>query len=708
MRVWKLQDFVAHSGRVHCARLGEKSGQVLATGGDDKRVNIWKVGKPHAMMSLAGHSSAVECLVFDKQEEVLVVGCAGGSMQIWNLEYRKMAATLTGHRTACNSVEFHPYGEFFASGSADTNLKIWDLRRKTCIQTYKGHSGSITSIRFSPHGRWVATGGQDNQVKIWDLTAGKLMRDLDTHKGPITSLAFHPKEYLLATGSADRTMKLWSLENFKNVGSTDISSSSVQAVKFYVEEQAVLAASHDSLKLFSTDSLSTPLDTIDVDWRGLQDMRLCLPEEKLIGVSTEGSQLGIWVADLQRREAGAVRPIGGSYARPNARSSATAGANSNHNSLGKQQAPRRYDDTADENEAPRLEISEQPPQRPPKSPAILPRQGTDNAAVANVGGLAARQRSRSNNGTNFYEHRSSSSPKATSDHNSAFAFGDIGQGPLSGYADVRSGLEERSPKNRVTRPVPQPPALDTSSDQAPTSYVPRSGLEERSPKSQVSRPAPQAFAVEANGDQASGSYAPSRSGLEERGLKSPVSRQAPQPFAEEACADEVQQLSLQHPQMMGVLQRRLTQVRRAKELWSKGNLSTLSTGLQFPQDHAVVCDFARAIMKEKLVGALNLGACQTLLPIMRDLMCSKYDDFAVTGHQFTELLLHHFGDIISETRLNCARIPETQLDPPREDRLQKCNACHQQFCEIQKSLLDGRLASRFVTFREALQKFLKK
>eukprot|EP00928_Gymnodinium_smaydae_P064891 TRINITY_DN48127_c0_g1_i1.p1 TRINITY_DN48127_c0_g1~~TRINITY_DN48127_c0_g1_i1.p1 ORF type:complete len:132 (+),score=24.99 TRINITY_DN48127_c0_g1_i1:206-601(+) len=124
-RVWKLQDFVAHSGRAHCARLGEKSGQVLATGGDDKRVNIWKVGKPQAMMSLTGHQSAVECLVFDKQEEVLVVGCGGGSIQVWNLEYRKMAGTLAGHRTACESVEFHPYGEFFASGSADTNLKIW-------------------------------------------------------------------------------------------------------------------------------------------------------------------------------------------------------------------------------------------------------------------------------------------------------------------------------------------------------------------------------------------------------------------------------------------------------------------------------------------------------------------------------------------------------------------------------------------------------
>merc|ERR1712129_300812 len=173
-------------------------------------------------------------------------------------------------------------------------------------------------------------------------------------------------------------------------------------------------------------------------------------------------------------------------------------------------------------------------------------------------------------------------------------------------------------------------------------------------------------------------------------------------------SDQVSQLTFQHPQMMCVLQRRLVQVRRAKELWGQGNLGTLSQGLQFPQDHAVVCDFARAVMREKLVGALNLDACQTLLPIMRDLMCSKYEDFALTGHQFAELLLQHFGDLVSETRQSCAGIPERQLDLPREERLRKCNTCHQEFCEIQKSLAEGRLAGRFVSFRAALQTFLQR
>jgi len=725
-RVWKLQDFVAHSGRVHCARLGEKSGQVLATGGDDKRVNIWKVGKPHAMMSLAGHSSAVECLVFDKQEEVLVVGCAGGSMQVWNLEYRKMAGTLTGHRTACNSVEFHPYGEFFASGSADTNLKIWDLRRKSCIQTYKGHTGSITSIRFSPHGRWVATGGQDSQVKLWDLTAGKLMRDLDLHKGPITSLAFHPKEYLLATGSADRTMKLWSLESFKSVGSTDLGSSSVQAVKFYVEEQAVLSASHDALRVYPTDGLSNPIDVIDVDWRGLQDIRLCLPEEKLIGISTEGSQLGIWVADLQKKEAGAVRPSGGNYTRPSANKGSGGSASGlssapvarmsppplgSPDSVGRVQVPRRSDrpnsaDGGTSGDEPRVEER--------RSPKPVARPEFDDPPAVGKSGAVAGLRPKGGvydepprplrlQQQDSQAQRGSTSPKA-----------DRHEPPTKEQVLPEKKREEMRSRvqDQVLQQVgysPKAPSANSSSmfagdlNQGPSAPP---GAEQ----AEMSEPTLLPAAVLPTSIR----EIPAPRSLEEQGLRSPAANQSPmanqksQPSVFDTNADQVSQLALQHPQMMGVLTRRLTQVRRVNQLWAQGNLGTLSDGLQFPQDHAVVCDFARAVIKEKLVGALNLDACQTLLPIMRDLMCSKYDDFAVTGHQFAELLLQHFGDLISETRESCARIPERQLDIAREERLGKCNACHQQFCEIQKSLLEGRLASRFVSFRVALQTFLQR
>lgn len=718
-RVWKLQDFVAHTGRVHCARLGEKSGQVLATGGDDKRVNIWKVGKPHALMSLAGHSSAVECLVFDKSEEVLVVGCAGGSMQVWNLEYRKMAGTLSGHRTACNSVEVHPYGEFFASGSADTNLKIWDLRRKTCIQTYKGHTNSISAIRFSPHGRWVATGCQDNMVKIWDLTAGKLMKDLDLHKGPVTSLAFHPKEYLLASGSADRTTKLWSLENFSCVGSTDLGSSPVQAVKFFVEENCILSASQDALRVYPTDNLAAPADVIDADWKGLQDIRVCSVEEKLLAISSENSQLGIWVADLQRKES--VSAKGAGYgrlhaARPKPQAATPASASSvGQSSSSREAAARRNSDKVP---PPNVCESGGTPERPER-PSQVPDSRAPGAGY-NAEASDGRRPSSSPNGDGAKSRpRTSEKPPQTylSD-DEPFDFESVRREPTSATQGALSQpigqlSPQSSPKqngenrNAGRAPMSGGPLMDRHDEDLrnqPVDVVLSLDSRENREALDISeRPRPRTGEGSSDGLVRAGS-----SGSEggHRTPSKPSAQQAQVPPSQ-SLGQVMQQVQQKHQQMVGVLRRRASHIQRIKEIWTQGNLAGLQDLLKMPQDEAVFCDFVRSTMRTRhVIGTLNLDACQALLPVVRDLMSSKYEDFVFSAFQFSELMLQTFRDIILDTRRSSQQMPERQLDLAREERLRKCNTCFEVFREIQGKLAASPLASRLPNLRASLQTFV--
>jgi katanin p80 WD40 repeat-containing subunit B1 len=44
------EEFVAHGGSVNCLALGHKSGRVMVSGGDDRKVNMWAVGKPNCVM----------------------------------------------------------------------------------------------------------------------------------------------------------------------------------------------------------------------------------------------------------------------------------------------------------------------------------------------------------------------------------------------------------------------------------------------------------------------------------------------------------------------------------------------------------------------------------------------------------------------------------------------------------------------------------
>ena len=45
-----IEEFVAHSANVTCLAIGPTSGRVMVTGGEDKKVNMWAIGKPNVIL----------------------------------------------------------------------------------------------------------------------------------------------------------------------------------------------------------------------------------------------------------------------------------------------------------------------------------------------------------------------------------------------------------------------------------------------------------------------------------------------------------------------------------------------------------------------------------------------------------------------------------------------------------------------------------
>lgn len=132
-------EFVAHSGAVNCVRIGRSTAGVLATGGEDKKVNLWRTGQtevvkvgggslcrlnrtvPHPAratqfpastvalapaksnptpgwvlccvvmlaQSLCGLQSSVECVVFGEKEDTIAAGGANGTVKVWDMETGK-------------------------------------------------------------------------------------------------------------------------------------------------------------------------------------------------------------------------------------------------------------------------------------------------------------------------------------------------------------------------------------------------------------------------------------------------------------------------------------------------------------------------------------------------------------------------------------------------------------------------------------------
>lgn len=263
-------EFMAHNANVNCLALGHKSGRVMVTGGDDKKVNLWAIGKTTCFMSLGGHTTPIECVQFNQLEELVCAGSRAGCLKVWDLEAAKLIRTMNGHKYSIKSIDFHPYGEFLASGSADTSIKLWDTRKKSAISTLNGHKGCVNSIRFSPDGHWIASGGEDATVKMWDIRTGRVIQEFSDHFSAVTCVEFHPHEFLLATGSIDRSVHLFDLENFASV-SCEKDLGAVRTLHFNPDGECLFTGVRDFLKVVGWEP-SRLYDSVPVNWGRVCDI----------------------------------------------------------------------------------------------------------------------------------------------------------------------------------------------------------------------------------------------------------------------------------------------------------------------------------------------------------------------------------------------------------------------------------------------------
>uniref|UniRef100_A0A8C5E880 Katanin p80 WD40 repeat-containing subunit B1 n=1 Tax=Gouania willdenowi TaxID=441366 RepID=A0A8C5E880_GOUWI len=292
----QYDEFVAHSGSACCTALTKSSSRLLATGGDDCKINLWSVSNAKCIMSLSGHKSPVECIQFKESDEQLASGSQSGTLQVWDVEAAKVLRTLVGHRANITSLSFHPYGFFLASSSMDTNIKVCVCESARCVfLSLCGHTQAVRSLAFSPDGKWLASASDDSTVKLWDLTLGKTITEFTSHSAAVNTIQFHPNEYLLASGSADRTVKLWDLEKFTMVGSLEKDTTPVRCVHFSLDGSCLFSGSTDSLRVFGWEP-DRCFDVVSVGWGKVSE--LSVSNQQL--VRSSASMVSLYAVDLKK------------------------------------------------------------------------------------------------------------------------------------------------------------------------------------------------------------------------------------------------------------------------------------------------------------------------------------------------------------------------------------------------------------------------
>ncbi|MEG4213616.1 serine/threonine-protein kinase [Microcoleus sp. S13_B4] len=230
IEMWKLDTgkrwytLTGHSDWVTCVAFSP-DGASLASGGRDKMIHIWDLNKGKWWYALAGHSDRVSAVAFSRDGQVLASGSRDKTVQLWNLNKGRRMSALTGHAGGVEAVAFSAGGEFLASGSRDKTVQLWDWQKGRSICTLAEHGDWVRAIVFAASssisppsqggaggGSVLATGSRDGTAKLWRVDAqgrGTLLQSMRDNSGDVLCVALSPDGRVLATGSRDGTIYLW-------------------------------------------------------------------------------------------------------------------------------------------------------------------------------------------------------------------------------------------------------------------------------------------------------------------------------------------------------------------------------------------------------------------------------------------------------------------------------------------------------------------
>ena len=197
----------------------------LATGGNDSRVNIWKITLSQ---------------ILDQKKPIEATDCL---------------AELTQHQRSVNIVRFSPNldDNLLASGDDDSLIFIWKLCDNENVQKnsnvnesgksqakdeatdnmleeaisdeiwkphkiLRGHNQDVTDISWSKDGQNLVSGSVDNNVFVWDVHRGtKLHKVVKEHCSYVQGVAWDPHNRYIASLSADRNMLIFNVKTGKTV-----------------------------------------------------------------------------------------------------------------------------------------------------------------------------------------------------------------------------------------------------------------------------------------------------------------------------------------------------------------------------------------------------------------------------------------------------------------------------------------------------------
>ncbi|XP_062938237.1 chromatin assembly factor 1 subunit B [Cynocephalus volans] len=170
----------------------------LASAGVDTAVRIWKVEKGpdgkaivEFLSNLARHTKAVNVVRFSPAGEILASGGDDAVILLWKVNDNKEPEQIA----------------FQDEDEAQLNKENW-----TVVKTLRGHLEDVYDICWATDGNLMASASVDNTAIIWDVNKGQKISIFNEHKSYVQGVTWDPLGQYVATLSCDRVLRVYSTQ----------------------------------------------------------------------------------------------------------------------------------------------------------------------------------------------------------------------------------------------------------------------------------------------------------------------------------------------------------------------------------------------------------------------------------------------------------------------------------------------------------------
>lgn len=285
-------------------------GRILALGGTDGTVSIWRIGHmdPLRRMRVDEHTVTQIRLSADARQWIALcndrrvtagsiedspplphrfwhndgihwirfspdggtVGIAGfsGLGALWNPAHGTERFRFPGLARFVGRIEFSPDGRQVLTTDWDWDNyaragRRWDARTGEELLPPLAHTDGVRCGRYSPDGRFIATGGEDFRARVWFAETGRPATPFLDHRGLVAEVAFSPKSDRVATASWDQTARVWSIADGQPLTPPLLHDGRVLQVEFSPDGRSLLTVAEDrTVRVWDLSPIDWPLNDL--------------------------------------------------------------------------------------------------------------------------------------------------------------------------------------------------------------------------------------------------------------------------------------------------------------------------------------------------------------------------------------------------------------------------------------------------------------